>query len=202
MKIVYFLCGTIMKIEYTIPKTFPKTNMEYWLQEMDARVNEEVNKIEVQSKNIDFIHQHYEELVEEFKEFLYSNDVTLDSNAKPLKPIDVYDAINHYKIRIEKLLLILGLKIYKTYNMNKETNVKYIVMRGLWMDENGKTYRKFSRNLGSEAKVLVNGKIPQMLLDSAKDYIMSLMWDLYYFEYLDDSIAGFDSEGNLLIPNE
>lgn len=75
-------------------------------------------------------------------------------------------------------------------------------MRALWMDDNGKTYRKFSKNLGAEGKVLVNGKIPPMVLDNVKNYIMSLMWDLYYFEYLDDSVAGIDSEGNLYIPND
>jgi hypothetical protein len=191
-----------MKIEYAIPRLFPKTNINNWLQEMDLEISKVINKNKTDTNSVDNIHQHYQELIEEFKDFLNSSELILDSTGKPLKPIDIYDAINYFKIRIEKLYLILDLKIYKTYNINKETKVRYIVMRALWMDDNGKTYRKFSKNLGAEGKVLVNGKIPPMVLDNVKNYIMSLMWDLYYFEYLDDSVAGIDSEGNLYIPND
>lgn len=73
-------------------------------------------------------------------------------------------------------------------------------MRAFWIDDKGKPFRKFSKNLGAENKVLVRGKIPTGDLDAVEDYILTVMWDLYYFEYLDNSEYGLDSEGNIYIP--
>ena len=95
-----------------------------------------------------------------------------------------------------------NMRLYKTYNVNKDTQVRYVVMRAFWIDDNGKPFRKFSKNLGAENKVLVKGQIPTSDLDSVEDYILTLMWDLYYFEYLDDSVYGIDSDGNLVIPED
>ena len=72
-------------------------------------------------------------------------------------------------------------------------------MRAFWIDDNGKQYRHFSKNLGAENKVLLNGKIPQHLLNSVKEYIEQLMWDQYYYEYIDDSEAGIDTDGYIII---
>jgi hypothetical protein len=72
-------------------------------------------------------------------------------------------------------------------------------MRAFWVDDKGKPFRKFSKNLGAENKVLVKGVIPPSELDAVEDYIISLMWDLYYFEYISDDEVGFDTEGNIMI---
>jgi hypothetical protein len=133
---------------------------------------------------------------------LNSTDAIVDSSGKTLSPLDIYNAIEYYKIRIEKLWLIFGLKLYKTYNVNKDTQVRYIVMRAFWIDDNGKPFRKFSKNLGAENKVLVKGKIPTSVLESVEDYILTLMWDLYYFEYISDDEFGIDNEGNIVFPND
>jgi hypothetical protein len=70
-------------------------------------------------------------------------------------------------------------------------------MRAFWIDDKGKPFRKFSKNLGAEGKVVVKGKIPTSDLNAVSDYILTLMCDLYNFEYIDNSDAGIDSEGNI-----
>lgn len=185
-----------MKIEYTIQHNSPKEDLEHWLNEIDTDFKK------FKSKRIEHIWGHFEELIDDFKSFLHTTEEVVDSTGKKLTPIDIYNSINHYKIRIEKLLLILNLRLYMTHNVNKETQVRYIVMRAMWIDENGKTYRKFSKNLGAESKVLVNGKIPVKVMESVEDYIRTLMWDQYYFEYIDDSEVGFDQEGYIMIPRD
>jgi hypothetical protein len=182
-----------MKIEYSIAQHSPKFNLQAWLSENEPKLNT------VQLKKFGNIHQHYLELVDDFMEFLNSTDGVVDSDGKTLSAIDIYNAIEYFKIRIQKLWLLFNLKLYKTHNVNKDTQVRYIVMRAFWIDDSGKPFRKFSKNLGAENKVLVKGKIPVSVYESVEDYILTLMWDLYYFEYISDDEAGYDEEGNIII---
>lgn len=76
---MHYLCGTIMKIEYAIPRLFPKTNINNWLQEMDLEISKVINKNKTDTNSVDYIHQHYQELIEEFKDFLNSSELILDS---------------------------------------------------------------------------------------------------------------------------
>ena len=183
-----------MKIEYSIKQSTPKFSLEAWLNENEPVVNKS------HLKKVERIYQHYHELKDEFREFLNSTENVVDAQGIPLAPIEIYNAIEYYKIRIQKLWLIFNLKLYKTYNVNKETQVRYIVMRAFWIDDKGKPFRKFSKNLGAENKVLVRGKIPVSDLESVEDYILTLMWDLYYFEYINDAEVEYDEEGNIVIP--
>ena len=133
-----------------------------------------------------------------FRNFLNSVENVSDKDGNPLTPLQIYNAINYFKIRIEKLILIFNLRLYKTYNVNKNTQVRYIVMRAFWIsDETGKPMRYFSKNLGAENKVLSNGKIPTHLLNSIEEDILTLMWDLYGQEYLNFVYeSGMDENGN------
>ena len=185
-----------MKIDYSIKHTIPKFDLDSWLSETEKEVNK------VYMKRLKGLYDHYGELLVEFREFLNSSEKIIDSEGSTLNAIDIYNAIEYYKIRIEKLWLIFNLRLYKTFNVNKDTQVRYIVMRAFWIDDKGKPFRKFSKNLGAESKVLVKGKIPQSDLDAVGDYILTLMWDLYYFEYIDNSEAGIDSEGNIRTLND
>ena len=65
-------------------------------------------------------HLEYNEVIEEFKKFLGCKEIVLDSEGNQLTPIYIYNAIEQYKIRIQKLMLIFNLRLYKTYNVNKK----------------------------------------------------------------------------------
>ena len=182
-----------MKIEYSIKHNSPKFNLDKWLSQ-----NEPVIK-KSHLKKIESIYNHYGVLLDDFRDFLNCSEQIIDTDGCTLTPIQIYNAIEYFKIRIKKLWLIFNLKLYKTDNVNKETQVRYIVMRAYWVDDEGKPFRKFSKNLGAENKVLVRGKIPQTDIESVEDYILTLMTDLYYFEYINDSEAGMDEEGNIRI---
>lgn len=191
-----FKTNSIMKIEYPINNSTPKFNFDIWISDNEPVLNE------FQLKKFGTIYQHYLELKEDFIEFLNSTDDILDPNGKVLSAIEIYNAIEYYKIRIEKLWLMFDLKLYKTYNVNKDTQIRYIVMRAFWIDSKGKPFRKFSKNLGAENKVLVRGKIPVSDLEAVEDYIITLMWDLYHYEYISDDVVGYDYEGNIVIPED
>ncbi len=138
----------------------------------------------------------YEHVVSEFKELLNSKEEVLDSAGNVLTPLDLYNLINQYQIRIDKLALIFKLRLYKTLNENKKSGVKYIVMRAFWIDHYGKNVRWFSKNMGAENKVLVNDKIPSNQLDSIEKEMLLLMWDQYCIEYLGaDGLVTYD-DGN------
>lgn len=182
-----------MKIEYSIKYATKVFDFETWLKDNEPKIKP--NHV----RKIKGIQGHYEELVDDFKKLLSSTENLTDTEGMELTPIEVYNAIEYYKIRIQKLWLILGLRLYKTFNVNRETKVRYVVMRAFWIDDKGRPFRKFSKNLGAENKVLVKGVIPPSDIDAVEDYIISLMWDLYYFEYISDDEVGYDKEGNVII---
>lgn len=186
-----------MKIDYYINhKGNKKFDHLKWLEDIDKSI-----KIDKLKKWVgDAVYVHYQELLEEFNEFINSLEVITDKEGNQLNPIQIYNAIEYYKIRFEKLLLIFNLKLYQTFNVNKDTKVRYIVMRAFWIDEKGKKYRYFSKNLGAENKVLINGKIPVNIMESVEDYILVLMWDLYIYEYFEPGEFGVDLDGNIVIP--
>jgi hypothetical protein len=144
----------------------------------------------------DDVHLEYNEVTEEFKSFLKCTDPILDAEGKKLTANDIHSAVEFYKIRIQKLMLIFNLRLYKTFNVNKKTNVRYIVMRAFWYDVDGKPIKWFSRNIGAENKVCVNGKIPTHKLDSVEEDILHLMWDQYLIDLDENYEIGTDSEGN------
>jgi len=138
----------------------------------------------------------HEEVVAEFRELLNCREQITDKDGNVLSPLDLFNLINEYQMRIEKLTLIFKLRLYKTLNENKRTGIKYIVMRSFWIDEHGKKVKWFSRNLGSEAKVLVNGEIPVHQMKAIEKDMLQLMWDQYVIEYWDNVLHGFDADWN------
>jgi hypothetical protein len=146
----------------------------------------------------DEIIDEYEHVLGEFKELLNSQEQVFDSAGNVLTPQDLYNLIDQYQIRIDKLALIFKLRLYKTLNENKKSGVKYIVMRAFWIDRYGKNVRWFSKNMGAESKVLVNGTIPSNQLASIEKEMLLLMWDQYCVEYLGaDGLISYD-DGNVV----
>ncbi|MFN5055715.1 MAG: hypothetical protein ACK5EP_06655 [Bacteroidota bacterium] len=169
-------------------------DLDFWLKVHKPKVKYKVNFWD------DIVNEHAE-VVAEFRELLNSKEQITDADNNVLSPLDLYNLINQYQIRIDKLALMFNLRLYKTLNENKKTGIKYIVMRAFWIDEKGKNVRWFSRNLGAEAKVLVNGKIPVNQLEAMEKEMLLLMWDQYCIEYWDTDgyEMGIDTDGNTVI---
>lgn len=185
-----FVC-TLMKIKTKYFAGF-SFKLDEWLKDYTPI------KIPKESDGIVYwAYEVYLEKCDEFRSFLNSKEDVTDEYGNKLTPIQILNAIEDYKIMIRKLILIINLRLYKAYNIKKETKIKYIVMRAYWLDNEGKPFRNFSKNLGAEQKILVNGKIPHHLLDSAEEFILDLMWDLWHIEYVADGEYQKDENGDL-----
>lgn len=148
----------------------------------------------------DEVHSEYDEVVQEFRSLLETKEQVFDKKGNPLTPLNLYILVSEYKVRIDKLMLIFNLKLYKTLNENKKSGIKYVVMRAFWIDHNGKNVRWFSKNLGPESKASPNGRIPDHMLDAVEDHILNVMWDQYQIEYLGgDQVTTWDDDGNNII---
>ena len=101
-----------------------------------------------------------------------------------LSPFEIYKQLEGYKIILKKLEIMKDRENLITYNLHRATGVRYIVVRGYWIDfATGKKIRKFSTNLGAEEKVLEHGKIPNRLLLNARNEISQMMLSTYRMEY-------------------
>jgi len=180
---------------------FDLTNMNYTHGfNVDTWLIENTPKQLRSSTFWDDVHLEYNEVVQEFRALLETKEQVVDKKGNLLTPLNLYILINEYKMRIEKLMLIFNLRLYKTENENKKTGKKYIVMRAFWIDHLGKNVRWFSKNIGPADKVLVNGKIPAHLLEDVEQYILYVMWDQYGIEYLGwDQVTSTDEDGNNIV---
>jgi len=145
------------------------------------------------------INSEYHSVVDDFEDLLKSKELITDKAGNTLTPADIYNLINEYKIRVEKLMLIYNIRLYKTLNENKRSGIKYIVMRAFWIDHMGKNVKWFSRNIGPENKVLVNDQIPVHALETIEEDILHLMWGQYQIEYLGAEETGVDYDGNTIL---
>lgn len=191
----YNFKGHIMEIKFFNKNWNSKFDFDKWLSDHQPKKRFNVNFWD------DILMEH-EDVVDEFKKLLETKEIVTDTEGNILTPLDLYNLINGYLIRIEKLNLIFNLRLYKTLNENKKTGVKYVVMRAYWIDAKGKNVRWFSRNLGAESKVLVNSKIPIKRMEAVENDMLLLMWDQYCIDYLGgDDVWGIDQDGNAVVIN-
>ncbi|NDA63758.1 MAG: hypothetical protein EBX50_17265 [Chitinophagia bacterium] len=196
MKICDYIWGLNhrhMKIEYDINRLDGKFDLDAWL---NSEAPKNIDRVDAE---LNWWRGHYEELIEDFKAFFGSTEDVFDEQDNKLTPNQLFNAVRYYMIRIQKLWLILEGRLYQTTNFHKESGVKYVVYRANWIDSNGMPFKKFSRNLGREDRVLVNGQVPPSDYRYVKQYISQLMIDLYTFEYLSPHEIGVDEGGEIVI---
>jgi hypothetical protein len=158
-------------------KNIFKTFNEDWVDKNEPSCN--TSRI----NELGWWYDEYQKVKSEFKNFLHTTECVTDENQNKLTPIQIYNVILDYQIRIQKLWFIIEPKMYQTLNTNKTTGVKYIAIRAMWIDQYGEMFKRFSKNLGAENKIMVGGKIPKMTFESVKETITYYMQELYSLEY-------------------
>ena len=118
-----------------------------------------------------------------FKADLDENGILKDNFGTPLSPRGIYQLIMGHQNRIRKLRLIIEQEILITKNVQKPSGIVYLIARKYWVGNDGKKLKKFSKNIGSESKVLVKGKIPTSYLIQAEKELEKKMWEQYRSEY-------------------
>jgi hypothetical protein len=118
-----------------------------------------------------------------FKKDMYEKEVLKDENGNPLSPLDIYKLIEAHKIRIEKVRLMVKGEFLTAEHLHKASGITYIVARAYWIDNKGKKFRKFSKNIGTKDAVMSNGVIPKSRIKDIKSELLRLMWSQYHEEY-------------------
>ena len=130
-----------------------------------------------------FLFTELEKVKSQFREFINKTEALVDENGNSLPMIKIYHWIETKKIQIEKLRLIIEHEISYGTNLHKPSGVRYVVFRAYWINNKGKKFRKFAKNIGAEEKVLVKGKVPTYKLDEVEKEIDRMMWEQYKSEY-------------------
>jgi hypothetical protein len=130
-----------------------------------------------------FLFTELENIKSEFRDYVNREEPVVDKKGQNISPISIYNWIESKKIQIEKLRLIINHELKYGTNLHTPTGVRYVVFRAYWIDNAGKKYRKFAKNIGAEDKVLVNGKVPTYKLDEVEKDIDRMMWEQYKSEY-------------------
>ena len=155
----------------------PEENFEDWLNNDGFKYDPE------KYGEKKFLFNELDKLKSEFKSLINKDESILDENGKNVSPITVYNWIEQKKIQIDKVRLMIDHVISYGTNLHAPTGVKYVVFRAYWINNQGKKFRKFAKNIGSEEKVLVKGKVPTYKLDEVEKEIDQMMWDQYKSEY-------------------
>ena len=102
-----------MKIQTTYALNY-SFNLDNWLEEYKPIMTPK------ESDSVRYsAYEMYLEKCAEFKSLLKSTDDVTDQSGKKLTPLQIYNAIEDYKIIIKKLILIINLRLYKAYNVKK-----------------------------------------------------------------------------------
>jgi hypothetical protein len=124
-----------------------------------------------------------EQLKNKFRSDLNDANHNKDIDGNPITPLKTTELIAAAMVQIDKLRLVIEHDISFSKNPHKLTGVTYIVARSYWIDDKGKKFRKFAKNIGSDEKVLENGKIPVWRLDMVEKEIDRMMITQYRKEY-------------------
>ena len=128
----------------------------------------------------------FEELAlakKEFVEFLDVNDkmIAVTSNMGGARVVNQY--IQAYMIRIKKIRMMIDFKVYLNTSKNAY-GTKYLLAKSCWIsNKNGKVVKKFSRVIGQDDLVKINGKVPTQVHDDVEKELEKAMWNEYCIEY-------------------
>jgi len=106
-----------------------------------------------------------------------------DENGNSITPLKITELISNAMIQIDKMRLVIEHDLSIVKNLHKPSGVNYIVARAYWIDNKGKKFRKFAKNIGSDEKVMENGKIPNWRLHQVEKEIDQMMINQYREEY-------------------
>ena len=124
-----------------------------------------------------------EQLKSRFRNNLVHSIQTEDESGNPMTPLKTTELIAAAMIQIDKLRLIIQHDLSIVKNLHKPSGVNYVVARAYWIDDRGKKFRKFAKNIGSDEKVMEKGKIPTWRLDEVEIEIDKMMLKQYREEY-------------------
>jgi len=170
--------GVIHGLLLLIPaELMPEENFEEWLNNDGFVYSPE------RYGDKKFLFTELEKLKSEFKEVINKKETVVDENGNSIPLVTIYNWIQLKKIQIDKVRLMIEHEISFGTNLHSPTGVRYVVFRAYWINKKGKKFRKFAKNIGSEEKVLVNGKVPSYKLDEVEKEIDQMMWEQYKSEY-------------------
>ena len=155
----------------------PEGNFEEWLNDDGFTYNPE------KYGDKKFLFTELEKLKSEFREVINKKETIVDEKGQSIAPINIYLWIESKKIQINKVRLMIEHEISYGTNLHSPTGVRYVVFRAYWINREGKKFRKFAKNIGSEDKVLVNGEVPQFKIKEVEKEIDRMMWEQYNSEY-------------------
>jgi hypothetical protein len=175
---ILFSSGVIHGLLLVLPKELmPAENFGEWLNNDGFTYSPE------KYGDKKFLFTELEKLKDEFRILINKNEPIVDEKGQSIPAITIYNWIQLKKIQIDKVRLMIDHDISYGTNLHTPTGVRYVVFRAYWINNQGKKFRKFAKNIGSEDKVLVNGKVPPIKLDDVEREIDRMMWELYKSEY-------------------
>lgn len=170
-EIILMSAGVLKSLLLILPPNLvPEENFEEWLNDDGFSYSPE------KYGDKKFIFDELEKVKNEFRQI---RDMKIESQSF----MSSYNLLNAHKIRISKLRLIINHEVSYVTNLHARSGIKYVIARTYWIDNNGKKVRRFSKNLGSDEKVYVNGLIPEHLKIDAEKDLDRVMWENYRNEY-------------------
>jgi hypothetical protein len=124
-----------------------------------------------------------EQLKNKFRNDLNDVNHIKDDSGNPMTPLKTTELIAAAMVQIDKLRLVIQHDLSIVKNLHKPSGVNYVVARAYWIDERGKKFRKFAKNIGSDEKVMEKGKIPTWRLEEVENEIDKMMLNQYREEY-------------------
>ncbi len=172
--------GTIIKSFFLflgVPKGPNESQFEDWLN------NDGFKPQTLKDGSKKFLITELQTLKDKFRNNLNDTNTIKDESGNPITPLKITELISQSMVQIEKLRIVIEHDLSIIKNLHKPSGVNYVVARAYWIDDRGKKYRKFAKNIGSDEKVMEQGKIPIWRLEEVEKEIDRMMLNQYREEY-------------------
>lgn len=171
------LLNTVQAFFFFFGVPAPEDNFKAWLDDDGFNNSTKIDK----SKS--YLFDELEMAKREFVEFLDSNEkmTSVTSNIGGARLVNQY--IQAYVIRIKKIRMMITFKVYLNSSKNAY-GTKYLLAKSCWIsNKNGKVIKKFSRIIGQDDLVRIQGRVPSKVLDDVEKELEKAMWNEYCLEY-------------------
>jgi len=175
------LSGAVMKsfFLFLVKDLIPNEDFENWLNNDGFKRNPE------KDLNKKHLLNELNRLKARFRHDVMEQTSLVHEDGTPLSPIEIINLVQAHRNRIDKVRLMIEHDLSIVKILHKPTDVTYVYARAYWIDNNGKKFRKFVKNMGAEDKVYENGKIPSFKLDEVEFTINQMMMEQYKEDYPD-----------------
>jgi hypothetical protein len=121
-------------------------------------------KVNILDRFISEINAERDSLIKKFKDFYFKKSNYQEFDEKGLSPAEIFEIIQKYSVRLERLFMIYKPDFSQTITKNSK-NEEYDMVKINWIDEENKKIRILSKTYGKKGEAGLKFIVPKLITE-------------------------------------